>query len=134
MKEIEFPCSLEAFLAPSSHKQTTPIWNERGLVSNSEAKHLLRIQQNDGDNVQSTYRIWGLTSQIAVVFIRKSDLVSLLKLLGVLLHHRLIDCNLRRCQSWRLNKEKIRVAHELLCKPLFCQKFIKNLNKNNQQR
>ena len=63
--------------------------------------------------------LWGKKdSKIAIIFVWKSDLVGLLQLLSVLLHHRLIDCNLRRCQSRRLDKEEIRVAHELLCQPL----------------
>jgi hypothetical protein len=75
--------------------------------------------------------------EIAVVLVRKRDLVCLLQLLRVLLHHSFVDSHLWRSQCRRFDKEKIRIADKLLCKPLskrrnpiFCQRITRAVNQD----
>ena len=56
--------------------------------------------------------------EVSIVLIGKSDLRSLLELLGVLRHHGLVNGHLRRGQGWRLDELQIRITHKLLREPL----------------
>jgi hypothetical protein len=56
--------------------------------------------------------------KIAVVLVRKGNLVGLFQLLSVLLHHSFVDCNLWWGQRRRLNEEQVGITDQLFSKPL----------------